>query len=236
MIKVPQHPYAARGNAYSFHMTWQSIVEKLKQVAEQQAMESLPHSDDVLARLVLFSLCIGDVGDLNKWLPMARLRPHVVLQLLFSLVDARFPFCKGSKRAQQLKLQFRKNVAARYPTARDEIHLPEHEREGKIPPGIWELLNESASKVPEAKDTGILEKHATPPAAAETLSAVLEHVRPTALFPDRTGGNIVPPNCQDVLALGSLTKQHWHGKPPQPGHISKLQVTTEKNRNQPVEC
>ena len=92
-------------------------------------MEALPHTDDALAQVILFSLRIGDVGDLNKWLPMARLRPHVVLQLLFSLVDARFPFCKGSKSAQQLKMQFRQNVAARYPTDDDEIHLPEHERE-----------------------------------------------------------------------------------------------------------
>ena len=115
-------------------------MEKLEAVTEEQAMEALPHTDSTLAQVLLFSLRIGEVGDLNKWLPMARLRPHVVLQLFFSLVDARFPFCKGSKTAQQLKLQFRKNVAARYPTARDEIHLPEHEREGKLPPAILELL------------------------------------------------------------------------------------------------
>ena len=81
-------------------------MEKLEAVTEQQAMEALPHNGETLARVLLFSLRIGDVGDLNKWLPMARLRPHVVLQLLFTLVDARFPFCKGSKTAQQLKQQF----------------------------------------------------------------------------------------------------------------------------------
>ena len=207
-------------------MPWEQIMEKLETVTEQQAMEALPHNGDTLAQVLLFSLRIGDVGDLNKWLPMARLRPHVVLQLLFTLVDSRFPFCKGSKTAQQLKQQFRANVALRYPTSDDEIHLPEHEREGKIPPEVLRILRESTQSVPEAENTGILEKHATPPAAAETLSAVLEHVRPSALFSDRNDNDVVPANCKEVLALGSLSRVQWRGGLKQPDEISKLQVTT----------
>ena len=38
--------------------------------------------EQALSHMVLFSLRVGDVAELNKLLAMARLRPHVVLQVL----------------------------------------------------------------------------------------------------------------------------------------------------------
>ena len=57
--------------------------------------------------MVLFSLRVGEVKDLNKLLPMARLRPHVVLQLLFALVDSGFVKLSSSRTVQQLRKSFR---------------------------------------------------------------------------------------------------------------------------------
>ena len=71
----PQRGYAVRGNVYSFHMPWEEIGKSLGQVLQNEQDEALPHPPDTLASMDLFSLRIGDVVDLNKWLPQAKLRP-----------------------------------------------------------------------------------------------------------------------------------------------------------------
>ena len=88
----PNRAYAVRGNVYSFYMPWEEVASKLGNVLENDNLVVLPHTEETLASLVLFSLRIGDVVDLNKWMPQARLRPHVVLKLLEALVDAKYPF------------------------------------------------------------------------------------------------------------------------------------------------
>jgi len=80
-----QYPIALRGNAYSFMMPWEDIVERLGNMVADDAISQLPWTDDVLARVVLFKLRIGNVADLSKWLPVAKLRPRVVLKLMFSM-------------------------------------------------------------------------------------------------------------------------------------------------------
>ena len=80
-----------RGNCYSFQMPWEHIMEGLEKVVKDKDWRSLPHDESVLSRMVLFNLRIGDVVDLNEWLPTARLRPHVVLKLIFNLVDRKYP-------------------------------------------------------------------------------------------------------------------------------------------------
>ena len=88
----PQRAHAARGNVYSFHLPWEEIADQLGHALEDDAANIQPHEEHMFARLVRFSLRIGDVVDLNKLLPQARLRPHVVLKFLVALVDAKYPF------------------------------------------------------------------------------------------------------------------------------------------------
>ena len=123
----PNRAYAVRGIVYSFYMPWEEVASKLGNVLENDNLVVLPHTEETLASLVLFSLRIGDVVDLNKWMPQARLRPHVVLKLLEALVDAKYPF-KESHTAQGLKQRFATLLAERYPDP--ESHLPEDERQG----------------------------------------------------------------------------------------------------------
>ena len=76
-VRRPGRGYAVRGNAYSFHMPWEKIMKDIgKVVAADEAME-LPHEPGVLKSAVLFSLRIGDVVDLNKWLPQAVFCPRL---------------------------------------------------------------------------------------------------------------------------------------------------------------
>ena len=65
----PARGYAVRGNVYSFHMPWDQIAQNMMQVVEKEDVDYLPHGPETLASVVLFSLRIGDVVDLNKWMP-----------------------------------------------------------------------------------------------------------------------------------------------------------------------
>ena len=208
MLNVKQHmplqAYGARGNVYSFHMKWEDIAKQLGQLCEQEALEALPHNEHTLSHLVLFSLRVGDVNELNNWLPMARLRPHVVLQLLFGLVDAGFAHTTDSKTIQRLKAGLQKRLAERYPEK--EGHLPESKREGYIPPAVEAAIRAAMRPAPGIRETGIHHKHATPAAAPEDLKVTLSELRPSSMFADRNSDDLVKKNLQDIVAMG----KHYH--------------------------
>ena len=78
---------------------------------------------------VCLFLRIGNVTDLSKWLPAARLRPHAVLKWMSNLIDRKHPLCTGSRVAQQIKEQIREQLEAKFPER--EAHLPENQRQGE---------------------------------------------------------------------------------------------------------
>ena len=198
----PHRSYAVRGNVYSFYLPWEEIANKLGSVLEDDEAVVLPHTEATLASLVLFSLRIGDVVDLNRWMPQARLRPHVVLKLLEALVDSKYPF-KDIRHAHALKRRFASLLADRYPDP--ELHLPEDDRKGFIPRLIEKAMREHVRRLPGAKEAGLAQRHATPLVAPEETSVALNDVRPVALFPDRDSYHMVPRDAQEVLAL----KKHY---------------------------
>ena len=59
-----------------------SGVREIREREREREIEALPHDEQALSHMVLFSLRVGDVAELNKLLPMARLKPHIVLQIL----------------------------------------------------------------------------------------------------------------------------------------------------------
>ena len=142
----PQRAYAIRGNVYSFHMPWEDIASQLGAITAEDAISALPHDEQALSHMVLFSLRVGDVADLNKFLHMARLRPHVVLRLLFALVDAGFGKLGSSRTVQQVKDKLQAQLSARYPER--EAHLPESKREGYIPPAVEAAIRKAMRPVP----------------------------------------------------------------------------------------
>jgi len=156
----------------------------------------LPHPPEILKTMVLFSLRIGNVEDLSKWLPQARLRPHVVLKLCIALLDVGYPF-KGS--AATLREQFRKQVAERYPD--QESHLPESQRVGTIPPLVEAAILESLRSIPGRRDAGIGQKHATPEVAPMRVSLALEDLRASTCFPDRNSSLIAAKDSQELIAM-----------------------------------
>ena len=124
-----------RGNCFSFQMPWEKIIEKLTTLLkDDDSWSSLPHDENILAKMVLLNLRIGNVTDLSKWLPAARLRPHVVLKLMFKLIDRKYPLCSGSRVGQRLKEQLQRQLHAKFPER--EAHLPENQRQGYIPDAV----------------------------------------------------------------------------------------------------
>ena len=125
----PKRGYAVRRNVYSFHMPWEKILQKLGSLLNNEDLPSLPHVPETLATVVLFSLRIGDVVDLNKWLPQAKLRPHVVLKLMCSLVDNKYSLGSRHSGAGRLKTHFARLLEQRYPETEGSERERERERE-----------------------------------------------------------------------------------------------------------
>ena len=192
----PQRAYAVRGNAFSFHMPWEKVMEQLGRVLEEDHLDALPHPPEVLSSMVIFSLRIGDVTDLDKYLPQARLRPHVVLKLCLALLDSGYPFKES---AQILRKRFAELVSLRYPEK--EAHLPEDQRQGTIPPEIEKSIRESLRPIPGEREKGIKQKHATPAEAPRVTAEALEDLRPSSCFPDRESFNVAPRDSQELVAM-----------------------------------
>ena len=197
-------PLVVRGNCYSFQMPWEKIVEKLHAIMEDDdGWKTLPHDELILSRMVLFNLRIGNVADLAKWLPAARLRPHVVLKMMCSLVDRKYPLCSQSRVAQQMKEKLRQQVEAKYPER--EGHLREEERQGYIPEKVLEAIRRAMREPPGAATKGVRQKNATPAEAPAGMDAIIETLRPSVLLPDRDSSLIEPRDNREILALEKLS-------------------------------
>ena len=209
-----RHPVAVRGNVYSFHMPWEEIMCKMAEAtgipdldkALSKTFENLPHPPEALAQMVLFSVNIGDVAELDEWLPVARLRPHVVLKLMFFLVDSHFGHGSNLHAGLKMKATLEKQLRERYPET--EAHLQEEERQGVIPPAIEEAIRRNMKQMRKDKEpqSGIFQKHATPAGASGSPNVLFEELRPDSLFADRRSEDIVKAGVPKTLALGKHYK------------------------------
>ena len=139
---------------------------------------------------------------MKKWLPTARLRPHVVLKLLFELVDSKYPLQRAERNILRLKEDLRTRLAKMYPE--EECHIPEEEREGRIPPAVMKAIAEALSDLPDSGKTGIPQKHATPADPPDNLDVILETLRPSLVTGDRDSESIISKDSRETLALREL--------------------------------
>ena len=63
-------------------MPWEVLVQKLNQAYDDVSCSTLPHCEETLAQKVQYNLRVGDIVELNEFIPQARLRPFVVKLLL----------------------------------------------------------------------------------------------------------------------------------------------------------
>ena len=196
-----------RGNAFSFPLPWDGIASKLKQVVDGEVLwDELPYSGAILAKTVLFSLRIGNVTDLGKWLPAARLRPHVVLKLLFNLVDRKYPFNGQDRNIQRIKEELRGRLERLFPE--QEADIPEEDRQGSIPPEVMKAIVAAMGDAEKQKKTGIPQKHATPADAPDNMDVILESLRPNVVNTGRDSTQIEDPNRKAKHALRAFASRN----------------------------
>ena len=145
---------------------------------------------------------VRHVTNIEKWLPCARLRPHVVLKLIFDLVDRKYPMGQSQRRIQQLKEELQQRVERMYPDS--EGHLPENERQGTIPPAVLQAIARAARDPPGPSDSKIQQKHATPAEAPDTMDVILETVRPSIVLADRDSRILERKEECEIMALEQL--------------------------------
>ena len=142
------------------------------------------------------------VTDLGKWLPAARLRPHVVLKLLFNLVDRKYPFNSKDRSIQRIKEDLQARVESLFPE--EENHKPEQDRQGRIPPAVEKAITLAMKDPDKGKSSGIQQKHATPADAPDNMDVILDTVRPIIVNTGRDSTQIEDPNRKGKHALRAL--------------------------------
>ena len=152
--------------------------------------------------LPFWSLLFHHVADLKKWLPTAHLRPHVVLKLLFGLVDRKYPLQHAERNVLRLKERLRERLETMYPEA--DAHLPEESRQGHIPKAVWKAIQACVRDPPDWANTGIPQKHATPANPPDEIDVILESIRPNLVTGDRDSETIASRDSREMLALKEL--------------------------------
>ena len=112
-----------RGTAHSVHMPWDDIVEELRQhCTDHSILETLPRRQECLKYILRVSVRV-DRHSMDKVLRQLSVRPFVLLQLLYHLIDHNHACFRGSKSARQLREARKDAVASQYPVADDELSL-----------------------------------------------------------------------------------------------------------------
>ena len=128
----------------------------------------------------------------------------MVLKLLFELVDRKYPLRHGERTMLKLKEQLRERLEKMYPEA--EAHLPEEQREGRIPTAVWKAIEKSIRNLPDSGRTGIPQKHATPADAPDNIDVILETIRPSLVTGDRDSETLVPRDAKEILQLREIAR------------------------------
>ena len=132
-------------------MPWEDILNDLrKNVADRDFME-IPRPAECLKYILKVHLNVAGL-DLKKTLKQLYVRPYVLVQLLYVLIDNGHEVFRGKGCAEALKEQMRAAVEREYPET--EGHLPEGERQGAPPQPIIQALRavEAEAQTGDAKE------------------------------------------------------------------------------------
>jgi len=116
-----------RGIAHSFHLPWEEIVHELERnYIASDAAAQLPRTADCLKYILRVQLRVGN-KVMDKALKKLTVRPFVLLQLLFFLIDHNHVAFqgKGNGNAQELRDRMQAAVQKMYPVDPSTSHLPE---------------------------------------------------------------------------------------------------------------
>ena len=142
-IAKPAYRTAVRGHCYSFIMPWEDIVRSMHDCMNDQDLQNLPREEDCLKYLLRLHLKVAG-QDFHQHLKQVHLRPFVLVELLYELIEKKHVCFKGKGPAADLKERMAAAVEKRYPEKEPEV--PREQRQGTIPPSILEMLQKTEEK------------------------------------------------------------------------------------------
>ena len=157
-----------------------------------------PREPDDLKYLLRAHINAGG-HNLHRHLKEVYVRPFVLLLLLDFLIDRNHEVFRGKGSVALLKERMREAVAKHYPE--EEGHLPEEEREGRMPESIRTILEEQHAEaveraeekeksfegLPKFKRRRMFpEKNATPGEKARAITQCFADLRPNAVCLDKS--------------------------------------------------
>ena len=117
-------------------MPWEDIVKDLQRNINENALAEIPRSAECIKYMLRVHLKVGKV-DFSRKLKQLHVRPFIVLQLLYYLIDQNHEVFRGKGTAIELKAQMRAAVEREYPET--EAGKPESQRQGHIPESLLEM-------------------------------------------------------------------------------------------------
>jgi len=108
-----------------------------------QDLQNLPREEDCLKYLLRLHLKVAG-QDFHQHLKQVHLRPFVLVELLYELIEKKHVCFKGKGPAADLKERMAAAVEKRYPEKEPEV--PREQRQGTIPPSILEMLQKTEEK------------------------------------------------------------------------------------------
>ena len=218
-LQQQQFRTRVRGTAHSVHMPWEDILAELREnCMDQDILGVLPRRPECLKYILRVNLRVGTY-DMRRVLRQMSVRPFVLLQLLYYLIDQGHEAFQGKRSAREMKEAMRQVVESEYAVSEDEKRKPEHLQE-------WHLPEDFVSC--SSRETQCFrEKQATPDRGAVDIESCINNSRPSSLVLEasvKTAADLTALQATAVsrsagIAKGVLNVQtghkwlnQWHGK------------------------
>ena len=116
-LRAAKNSVAVRGSITSLEMPWPAIMDQFLENVSRDPADYLPHSPEILARMVFLHLRVAHAKEVAEWLPCTRA-------------------LMSSSGRERLLHRLRARVETLYPE--EEQHLPLEQRQGRTPAVILE--------------------------------------------------------------------------------------------------
>ena len=178
-VQQQTHRTRVRGTAHSFHMPWEDILHELHAhcATDTSDITSLPRSPECLKYILKVHLRV-DRQNMGEVLRQLTVRPFVLLQLLYFLIDHNHEVFRNKGNINELREQMRQAVAKLYPICEADKLKPAEEQTSQLPDDLVDLIQPSTSARKTKTVQLIREKNATPGDGGSAPTESLWHNRP----------------------------------------------------------
>ena len=203
-----------RGTAHSFQMPWEDIVAELQDHCDNAAshLERLPLRPECLKYVLKVHLRV-DKHNMSKVLRQLTVRPFVLLQLLYFLIEHNHEAFRNKGSVAMLREQMEKAVASYYPVSAQDLGKPLQEQKSNLPSDLVEF-SKPVTESRKAKTVAMFrDKASTPGDGGADHDDCLRHNRPATVNPGVSSGSLTDPasaRTNAIIKHGDLQVQTGH--------------------------